>query len=144
MKRCGKCGQHKLSEEFSFRSKATGVRNSTCKPCQRDRSKAHYEANKELHNRRRSVNQRRYYMRNRIFVKDYLESHPCVDCGEGDPVVLEFDHVSGEKHSDLCSMVTRGYPLARISEELLKCEVRCANCHRRKTARQFQWFRIGM
>jgi hypothetical protein len=33
------------------------------------------------------------------------------------------------------------YCWARILEELQKCDVRCANCHRRKTARDFKWFK---
>jgi hypothetical protein len=57
-----------------------------------------------------------------------------VDCGETDPVVLEFDHVR-DKLKDIGYMVTVGFSWSAIQLEIEKCEVRCANCHRRKTAR---------
>jgi len=55
-------------------------------------------------------------------------------------MVLEFDHVRGEKTCDIGTMLSH-YCWARILEELQKCDVRCANCHRRKTARDFKWFK---
>jgi hypothetical protein len=64
------------------------------------------------------------------WINDYLRSHPCVDCGEIDPIVLEFDHVSGKEHN-ISSMLT--YSLDRIKQEIERCEVRCANCHCRVT-----------
>jgi hypothetical protein len=33
----------------------------------------------------------------------------------------------------------RGYPWTTVENELAKCQVRCANCHRRRTAVQFDW-----
>lgn len=74
---------------------------------------------------------------------DYLKSHSCIDCGEGDPIVLEFDHVRGEKKLGVAKMVAEGYSLATVINEISKCEVRCANCHRRKTALQFGWNKHG-
>lgn len=60
----------------------------------------------------------------------------CISCGEADPLVLEFDHRDrGDKEyaiSHLCS--PRGANVKRLEAELKKCDVRCANCHRRKTA----------
>ncbi len=55
----------------------------------------------------------------------------CVDCGESDPLVLDFDHVRGKKKFSL----GRAYEHGRLQvlDELAKCEIRCANCHRRKT-----------
>jgi hypothetical protein len=67
------------------------------------------------------------------FTRQYLESHPCVDCGEKDIVVLEFDHVGDDKILDICTMVRHGWSIEAISEEISKCEVCCANCHRRRT-----------
>lgn len=66
----------------------------------------------------------------------HLQAHPCVDCGEGDPVVLDFDHLPGvEKRFEIARAVnssTRAWPA--ILREIGKCEVVCANCHRRRTA----------
>ena len=70
-----------------------------------------------------------------IAVYEYLMTHPCVDCGEADPIVLDFDHVRGVKRADVKKLATSSHTsLPRVMEEIAKCEVRCANCHRRVTA----------
>lgn len=71
----------------------------------------------------------------------YLKTHPCVDCGEPDVVVLEFDHVRGQKSGRLATMIANGGSWAKIEEEIAKCDVRCANCHRRKTAKQLRFYK---
>jgi hypothetical protein len=58
----------------------------------------------------------------------------CVDCGERDPIVLDFDHVRGEKRENIARMYNWNTESVRV--ELAKCEVRCANCHRRMTAKR--------
>ena len=78
-------------------------------------------------------------MRNKAFILQYLVTHPCVDCGEADPIVLEFDHVKGKKTCDISKMSGHARSLLVIEKEIAKCEVRCANCHRRKTRKQFSW-----
>jgi len=70
----------------------------------------------------------------------YYKAHPCVDCGESRPEVLELDHVRGEKFNDISTMITRRYAWTTILSEIAKCEVRCANCHRLRTARTFGWY----
>ena len=67
----------------------------------------------------------------RAFVSEYLNSHPCVDCGERDQIVLEFDHMR-DKEYEISKMVASGLNLESIKTEIEKCEVRCANCHRRR------------
>jgi hypothetical protein len=77
---------------------------------------------------------------NRDRIREYLSSHPCVDCGESDHMVLEFDHVRGNKLATVSALRGRMAKWSRIEEEISKCEVRCANCHRRKTVAQLGWY----
>lgn len=73
-------------------------------------------------------------------VRQYLEVNPCVDCGESDPVVLEFDHVRGEKLASISQLLRSTRSWAVVEAEMAKCEVRCANCHRRVTAKRGGFF----
>ena len=66
----------------------------------------------------------------------YLDDKKCVDCGEDRSNVLDFDHVRGEKLMNVTEMVNRGYDLADIQNEIDKCDIRCANCHRLRTAKE--------
>ncbi len=73
----------------------------------------------------------------KIYIWSYLSSHSCVDCGEKDPIVLEFDHIRDKTFT--ISSVGRDKKLLDVKKEIEKCQVRCANCHRRKTSIQFGW-----
>mgnify|MGYP001362314419 CR=1 FL=1 len=75
------------------------------------------------------------------YVYDYLASHPCVECGESDVRVLEFDHVRGIKRTEVMRLASGAYGWNAVKEEIKKCDIRCANCHRRKTAIEFQWYK---
>lgn len=78
--------------------------------------------------------------RNLLFLQHYLESTPCVDCGEVDPAVLDFDHV-GVKRYGVVQLAYREASIASLEREIAECEVRCANCHRRRTIVQQRQFR---
>jgi|SRR5581483_3792992 len=140
MKCCSGCKQMLPMNDFYFKSRATGRRQSICKTCCNAYARSHYQKHPRQYARYHRDNDARYRARNRQLIAEYLMGHPCVDCGESDPTVLEFDHIHGDKHGNLSEMVTGGYSERRISSEIEKCEIRCANCHRRKTAVQFKWF----
>ena len=142
MKECIVCKLTFPFDAFPFKHKAKNTRRSYCYECQRNYSRAHYLNNRELYNARRYRRQRLYRARNRERLTEYITGRSCVDCAESDVRVLEFDHVRGTKRGNISEMVLAGVAWRRIEEELAKCEVRCANCHRRKTALQFGWFRI--
>lgn len=103
---------------------------------QREYSRKHYQKNKTAH----ILKNRRNKLVKRYFLWEYLEEHPCVDCGEADPLVLDFDHEDPkQKVLSVSEMARRNWSLDKIKQEIAKCEVRCANCHRRRTAGQHEW-----
>ncbi len=95
--------------------------------------KKHYTENKEYYIKKAYENKQNHIKRNRKYVDEYLFKHPCVDCDEKDIIVLDFDHIDDNKTHNVCDLIYRGYSLKRIQEEIDKCDVRCANCHRRIT-----------
>jgi hypothetical protein len=139
MKLCPKCRLTKFGSEFPQRNPERQSPSAYCKVCQRVYSRAHYQRNKVKHYIRRAEHQREYRLRNRQFLALILSDASCIDCGERDPIVLEFDHVSGKKRYDISKMIHIGAAIASVEDELAKCVVRCANCHRRKTARSGYW-----
>lgn len=64
---------------------------------------------------------------------EYKKKLKCA-CGENDWRCLEFHHKKPkEKFKAVCMMVVLGYSKKRILEEIKKCKVLCANCHRKET-----------
>ena len=69
-------------------------------------------------------------------VREYFEQHPCIDCGETDPICLDFDHRNPrEKHKTVSAMIMSGNSIKVLIAEIEKCDVRCSNCHRRRHAK---------
>jgi hypothetical protein len=88
---CPKC--EKALSLANFTQRSNGRRSSYCKTCMSLYCRHHYVKNAAKHNARRNEARRRYRVRNRAYVLDYLRTHPCIDCGESDLNVLDFDHV---------------------------------------------------
>jgi hypothetical protein len=55
----------------------------------------------------------------------------CIRCGEERPPALDFHHTN-EKERSVSEMVNDGYSKASIRDEIARCLVLCANCHRRE------------
>ena len=114
-KQCKRCKEVKELENFHY---TRGNFLALCTPCLRER-------------------QRGYYVNRRIDIKewlfDYLSQNPCIDCGESDPMRLEFDHRGDKKFVIGKSLVGKSKSLADVQAEVAKCDVRCANCHKVKT-----------
>lgn len=133
VKRCGKCGEMLPLDAFN---RMGAGRQHWCRECFR----AYFRDRGDLHRRQVAVTQKRRSEKARAVVVDYLSRHPCVDCGEADVAVLEFDHVEGKTYN-IAGLLARGAPAARILAEINRCQVRCANCHRRVTAHRGGWTR---
>jgi hypothetical protein len=75
---------------------------------------------------------------------NYLKECSCIDCGISNPLVLEFDHIDPEtKSANVSDLVMRRLSWKRVFAEIQKCVVRCANCHRIRTAVQRGWTRLA-
>lgn len=89
--------------------------------------------------------QKRQRIRTRQQLLEFLSLHPCVDCGEKDPIVLEFDHrIPDKKFKQISRMLSGHYSWSTILKEIEKCDIRCANCHRRKTHKDGKFFGRGI
>jgi len=132
MRACTKCGEVKPLDAFPPVRRGEPKLQTWCRDCFAAYGKDYYRRNREVQKARLLRNVAATRAENRRRIIEYLAAHPCVDCGETDIVVLEFDHL-GDKIADVSAYASGGRTWARIRAEIEKCEVRCANCHRRKT-----------
>src|SRR6266850_1731604 len=133
------CGQTKPEADFAFADMAKGTRQRHCRKCQAAYRLAHYLANRDEYIRREVARINGYRIENRALMLAYLLAHPCVDCGQTNPVTLDFDHRDpADKKGNVTELAVRK-PWRLVLVEIAKCDVRCANCHLRRTAQQFHW-----
>jgi hypothetical protein len=133
------CGLSKPESEFAFADMAKGTRQRHCRKCQAAYRRRHYLANRDEYIRREVARINGYRIENRALIIAYLLAHPCVDCGRADPVMLDFDHRDpAEKEGNVTELALRK-PWRLVLVEIAKCDVRCANCHMRRTAEQQNW-----
>jgi len=141
-KTCSNCSQNLPTSEFNKRQRAKDGLQVRCRTCCKTNNASYYKENHDV--RREKLNKQRDLYRK--LIRDYIVEKlktGCVDCSEKDIVVLDFDHIENKEHG-IASMIRDGYGLEKIALEIDKCVVRCANCHRRKTAKDFNWWRLDV
>jgi hypothetical protein len=129
---CNACGRLLFGSRFHRGQ-------SRCKDCRREymrrRGDLHRQQSRRARDKRRAAA--------REYVIQILRTGACADCGLTDPAVLEFDHV-GPKWTEVGKLVREAYRLERIKAEIANCELVCANCHRRRTARRIRSLAAGL
>lgn len=155
-KTCKTCAEPLGSDQF-YRSKgASDGLSSSCKECSRAAAKRRRQENPEYYTEWKERNpdyhkewkrrdrelKRTQKFKARPILMQVLLMNPCVDCGENDPLVLEFDHLR-DKHHNVGAMFKKcKYWRIDLWHEIDKCEVVCANCHKRRTAKQCNSWRL--
>lgn len=95
---------------------------------QAEYSRKHYQANKGViiqKNIARTQAVRRW-------VREFKLQNPCKYCSETEPCCLDFHHLNGEEKTITVALaVNLGWSVERLKTEIEKCEVVCANCHRK-------------
>ena len=143
-KECTRC--HKIQDLIEFYKRTRARKRPTskveygswCRTCLSELS-ADRHRNILIHDKTK-INKTRLRTRGRLYLRNYLSTHPCVDCGESDPDVLEFDHRDGTvKHRCVSHMVE--HSIKKIQLEIDKCDIRCCNCHMRRTIKQLGYYK---
>jgi hypothetical protein len=97
---------------------------------------------------RQLKNQRAWYRRNkelmmqkqrdtrkelrRWFREEVLADAKCSRCNENHPATFDFHHIDpSTKEFSLSEMSDKKFSKERVLKELDKCEILCANCHRK-------------
>ncbi len=81
----------------------------------------------------------------REVIQEYLyyylkNSRGCENCGNTNPIVLDFDHIDpATKSFNIGNSYCK--PLDIVKAEVLKCRILCANCHRIKTAKDMGYYK---
>ena len=132
MKKCSTCGETKNESEFNANKTKKDGLQSKCTLCQKAWYKEYYRTSTKEKSRLRGNNEEhRDFLRSTI---RKLKDFPCVDCGVRYPYyVMDWDHIGTDKLFNISKAVGAGITLARLLEEISKCELVCANCHRVRT-----------
>jgi hypothetical protein len=142
-KACTKCKLVKPYNLFPYQH-ARKKYTTWCRSCYNESARRSRQKTAVLIRSRKHDYERKRRAERQQWVIEFLQAHPCIDCGEPDPVVLDFDHVRGKKRASVTRMLMSGYCTETLLSEISKCEVRCANCHRRKTAQTQDWNRLRL
>lgn len=124
-KRCTKCGEEKSVTEFTKKARNKDGLNSRCRHCTRKTVNNHYSNNKDYYKTKAHDHDKKV----KKYIREVREKNVCVSCGEDKWWRLDFHHRNkDEKEYSIAAM--RGQSLSVVQEELNKCDVLCANCHR--------------
>jgi len=137
---CTKCSKTKPIEDFHWKIKPV-KKTAQCGDCLNISTRKHYRDNKDKYKDKTVKNNLRYIYRARVFIRELKLGNGCTRCEESHPDVLEFDHVNPKtKRVEISYMTHHAYSIDSILEEIEKCVLLCANCHRKKTSLQKDWY----
>ena len=136
MKKCPSCKQLKPLIDFNKSKDRKDGHQVYCKICSRSQNQSHYNRNKSDYYAR--------VVKARERNKQYIRSEknkPCADCGIKYPwYVMDFDHLDATtKISEVSIMVNQAASIEKIQQEIDKCDLVCANCHRIRTFKRVPW-----
>lgn len=146
MKQCTKCSKLKPKTEFYVKDKKSGRLHAQCKTCYKEHRKStykeHYEKYRNEYLERGKIRRAKLRAEFRSNMLKFLDGKACIKCGENDIRVLELDHIDAtQKDFSISHAVRIGKNWIQVQEEIKKCQILCANCHKIKTAEEYGWYK---
>jgi len=127
---------------FPAKKKSKDGHASWCRACFKINWKKQYYENHQHYRNSHNESRKQIRGQNARKIFEYLTKNSCLRCGESDPIVLEFDHRDTLDKTENISNLINNSSWKQIELEIQKCDVLCANCHRRKSAAQFNYKRF--
>lgn len=94
------------------------------------KSRRDWYARNKIHARAK-INEREKQIKE--WLKNYKANLKCSKCAESDEICLDFHHRDSKtKDLSIALVVRQGWAIDRIKKEIDKCDVLCANCHRKE------------
>jgi hypothetical protein len=146
MKTCSKCLESKAFTEFFIKYTKTGRLHAQCKSCHKKYRQTYYKAHyaRYRENYLKRAKHRRQTIKSALRKKmlEYLSNKYCEICGFDDIRTLDFDHIDPSvKNFSISRGMSDCLSWDDILKEIKKCRILCANCHKIRTAEQFNWYR---
>lgn len=127
-RKCNRCNQEKDLSEFQFRK--DNKYDCYCTSCRKE-----YQHEAYMKRRKLQIQKNSEYRRKNP-TKDWFQKLKlklkCSKCEENHPACLEFHHIDPSQKSFTISSMIRKLPKEDILKEIEKCQVLCANCHRKE------------
>jgi len=140
-KLCIKGNHEVITSLFRKRTASRDGLQSWCNPCLAVYESERYKNGDKA---RKQLNKKLQLERTRRLLWELLCKSQCLHCKNDDPEVLEFDHrEQSEKKFNVSEMVGY-YSWSKILDEIAKCDILCANCHKKRTIKQFGSWRGNM
>jgi 5-methylcytosine-specific restriction endonuclease McrA len=144
---CSACSRNLDISYFFWKNKKKKKRHTQCKDCYKKKRKekyASYYQRKSGEYRKRAIERRnRIKKENKEKMLLLISGKHCVDCGEKDPVTLDFHHTDSKtKTKTVSKFMADGASWNIILKEIEKCKLICSNCHRKRTAKQFGNYKL--
>jgi hypothetical protein len=142
MRKCSRCGLIKQLKYFYKRKSGlrAGEYYEKCKNCYKIRGRKYYHNNRERQLGLAKKRKLKYIIERKKFLEK-IKDKPCLDCGKKYPTwVMDFDHRDGKEKIASISFLTfrKLVNFDKIKEEIAKCDLVCANCHRDRTYKRLQ------
>lgn len=139
MKVCSKC-KGDPQPDSAFNRRGSGL-HSYCRPCQKEYDKSRYKERQPQEIERARVKRTTSYAAKQKLLRT-LKDNPCLDCGDKFHFsAMDFDHRDPDtKLADVGQLVGQGCSIQTFLDEVAKCDLVCANCHRVRTYNKQQRF----
>lgn len=131
---CSSCQKDLPLSSYNWINESQNKRHSRCRECASIYARDYYAGGEKVKQKKRVKKYRKDLIAR---FKEWKSSQECSICGENCIECLDFHHLDPNEKDANISLLMRDGSWKKMQEELKKCVVLCANCHRKVHAGKF-------